>query len=204
MAGPGQCVGFAILGDLMLGRHVTALIEREGVAALLSDVRAAAAGRPLVANLESPLCDQVPAVADGVLRFAAPTNLARDLRAQGVAAVSLANNHVLDYGRRWTSADDHCAGPCGHRPYGGWSIASRGDCTGDPKGWRPSYRHPWVQLHSGSDGHPAWRGFALRRRRWMRPSPESARPSISSWPCRMRASSCFSTPCRATSVSIDA
>ena len=98
MAGPWQCVGFAILGDLMLGRHVSALIEREGVAALLSDVRAAAAGRPLVANLESPLCDQVPAVADGVLRFAAPTNLAENLREQGMAAVSLANNHVLDCG----------------------------------------------------------------------------------------------------------
>ena len=111
MAGAGQTMGFAILGDLMLGRHVTALIERQGVAALLSDVRAAAGGRPLVANLESALCDQSPAIADGVTRFAAPTTLAWDLRAQGVAAVSLANNHVLDYGdeglRATINALDH-------------------------------------------------------------------------------------------------
>ena len=162
MAGAGQTMGFAILGDLMLGRHVAALIERQGMAALLSDVRAAAAGRPLVANLESPLCDQSPAVADGVTRFAAPTARAWDLRAQGVAAVSLANNHVLDCGDDGLQATINALDRAGIAHTG--AGRSRLEATtpvilevGDLRVGILVF-----QLHSGGDGQPVWCGFALR------------------------------------------
>lgn len=89
---------FAVVGDVMLGRHVDALVERRGLEWLLADVRAAADDRPLVANLESPLCDVPTAVAQGAPRFQAPTRRAAELAGAGVAVLSVANNHVLDCG----------------------------------------------------------------------------------------------------------
>jgi hypothetical protein len=88
-----------VIGDLMLGRHIAPLIKRRGLKTHLAPLTEWAAGRPIVANLESPLFDgDVSPSGNGSPKFRAPTSLAKELAQTGIKAVSLGNNHILDCG----------------------------------------------------------------------------------------------------------
>ena len=92
----------AFLGDVMLGRQVRERLASEGPAFPWGDtldVLAACHWRCL--NLECVLSDVRTGSAPGpsrILRFRGDAGGVSALRAAGIDAVSLANNHVLDYG----------------------------------------------------------------------------------------------------------
>lgn len=94
--GPGQFT-LAAAGDLMLGRRVAQLAGPSvgyPLAQVAPDFSSADLG---FANLEVALTQRGDA-AHKDYTFRAPTDLAVGLRQAGINVVSVANNHVLDYG----------------------------------------------------------------------------------------------------------
>jgi poly-gamma-glutamate synthesis protein (capsule biosynthesis protein) len=92
-----------LLGDVMLGRRVAdALRERSPASVWSDELRRVAAGcDAVVANLECCISEsgQRTALVPGKpFFFRGPPAAVASLRAIGVRAVSLANNHALDYG----------------------------------------------------------------------------------------------------------
>lgn len=98
---PGTVVTLAIGGDLMLGRRVGDLLERRGdpYAVLRPMARRFRAADIAVANLESTLSTAGPPQQGGD-SFAADPAVLSALRRTGFDAVTLANNHVGDFGER--------------------------------------------------------------------------------------------------------
>lgn len=98
-APPPQTGSFSLAaaGDLMLGRRV-ALVAGDAVDYPLNRVRADFQNADIgFANLEVALTQRGSA-AHKDYTFRAPPALAAGLRAAGINVLSLANNHVLDYG----------------------------------------------------------------------------------------------------------
>jgi poly-gamma-glutamate capsule biosynthesis protein CapA/YwtB (metallophosphatase superfamily) len=91
----------ALAGDTMLGRGVAVELTRPGHGLLADDVREIAAEADLfIANLECCLSERGARVREPGKRFffrAAPAAAER-LAQVGVDCVTLANNHVLDFG----------------------------------------------------------------------------------------------------------
>ncbi|GAB2930789.1 CapA family protein [Streptomyces mayteni] len=98
----GPTARLALAGDTMLGRGVAEEIGRHGTAALLADgLRAELATADAVfLNLECCVSDRgAPIPIPGKpFFFRAPPEAAEALARLGVRAVTLANNHALDYG----------------------------------------------------------------------------------------------------------
>ena len=85
-------------GDVMMDRRVSELIESEGGKAPLEDVASILKrGDFTILNLETPLSTRGEAGAKDVTFRGNPDGIAA-LVAAGVDAVTLANNHALDYG----------------------------------------------------------------------------------------------------------
>lgn len=90
----------AFLGDVMLGRGVAAEIDRRDPASFWGDLRPVLLASDLVvANLECAITSHpVPWTRTRkVFHFRAPPRAVEVLRAAGVRAVSIANNHILDF-----------------------------------------------------------------------------------------------------------
>jgi poly-gamma-glutamate capsule biosynthesis protein CapA/YwtB (metallophosphatase superfamily) len=92
-----------LLGDVMLGRGVAERLETVAPEEVWApELRELAAGCDLVvANLECCISERgapTPQVPDKPFFFRAPPAAVDCLRAIGVTAVGLANNHALDYG----------------------------------------------------------------------------------------------------------
>lgn len=89
------------VGDLMLGAWLTEILDREGPGYPLTEVGPLLerAGF-LIGNLEAPFLDDTTGVARAEKRytFAVPTRAVAVLTTAGFDAVSLANNHILDFG----------------------------------------------------------------------------------------------------------
>ena len=92
-------MGIAILGDIMLGRHMTSILEENSVADLLNPIRPLIQQHHIIANLESPLASGDRLKDDGSPVLWAPLAFAEQLDEAGIAAVSLANNHIFDAGK---------------------------------------------------------------------------------------------------------
>jgi poly-gamma-glutamate capsule biosynthesis protein CapA/YwtB (metallophosphatase superfamily) len=95
--------GIGLLGDVMLGRSVAEALSGRPAEQVWSDeVRALAGSLDLiVANLECCLSDRgarTARIPGKPFFFRGPPSAAGALRAVGVGAVGLANNHALDYG----------------------------------------------------------------------------------------------------------
>lgn len=94
------------VGDMMFDRTILAMSEEEGGDFLFSCIADYLKGFDLaVGNLEGPITEYqsvsrgtVPGDA-GNTRFTFPTSTASLLARSGIGAVSLANNHSLDFGR---------------------------------------------------------------------------------------------------------
>lgn len=96
-ARPGVCL--AIVGDIAW-HGPTAEDPLAAAGRLAPGVREMLRADLVVANLENVLCDDLPAGASGsgALPICGPTAVAEALRWLGVDAVTLANNHLMDYG----------------------------------------------------------------------------------------------------------
>jgi Bacterial capsule synthesis protein PGA_cap len=98
----GQAVRVALAGDTMLGRGVAELLRDDPGAALLAPevIEAAASADLFVLNLECCISARGERFADPRKRFffRAPPIAAERLAELGVDAVTLANNHTLDFG----------------------------------------------------------------------------------------------------------
>lgn len=85
-----------ILGDLMLGRYMTQDIEKAGgLKTWLKPISSLMEDSYVIANLECVLTDET---SDSFNKLYAPTSMAKELKEVGISAVSLANNHSLDFG----------------------------------------------------------------------------------------------------------
>jgi poly-gamma-glutamate synthesis protein (capsule biosynthesis protein) len=96
---PGTVVTATIVGDIMLGRAVGDHLQQVGdpAAALRPMARRLSSADITVGNFESTLSDDgVPT--QGTDSFSSNPNVLRGLRLAGFDALSLANNHVGDYG----------------------------------------------------------------------------------------------------------
>ncbi|MHC4983609.1 MAG: CapA family protein [Planctomycetota bacterium] len=92
-----------IVGDVMPGRNVASSLRRVGLDAAAERLRCLLPGRVVIGNLECALSDSPPvsqSKPDGAPYLYAATAAAAWLRQAGFAAVSLANNHVMDCGRQ--------------------------------------------------------------------------------------------------------
>lgn len=102
MPDPGGEIAIGLLGDVMLGRAVAESLRGAPAEEVWSPrLREVAAGcDAVVANLECCLSSRgrrTERMAGKPFFFRAPPRAAGSLRAMGVSAVGLANNHALDY-----------------------------------------------------------------------------------------------------------
>jgi AmmeMemoRadiSam system protein B len=95
---PGDAWFFG--GDTHFGRHLAKLFADPARAARLRDkILAVTHSRPLIVNLEGVLLDDMPATYQHPMRIGMKTaDTLAQLKRLGVTAVSVANNHSLDYG----------------------------------------------------------------------------------------------------------
>lgn len=95
---PGESWFFG--GDTHFGRHVArAFADDERAASLRQRILDVTGGRPLIVNLEGVILDGPPPGYPHPMQIGMDAALAiPELRKIGVVAVSLANNHTLDYG----------------------------------------------------------------------------------------------------------
>lgn len=101
---PGSAWFFG--GDTHFGRHVaTAFAEPARGEKIESAILAITGGRPLVVNLEGVLLDEAPSAFTHPMRIGMAAEFSiSQLKLLHVSAVSIANNHSLDFGR---SARNH-------------------------------------------------------------------------------------------------
>lgn len=89
----------AAVGDIMLGHRAAPWLTREGpgyyFASVLPELQRAGV---VVANLECPLSTRGTAVPDKKFTLRAAPGAVAALQAAGIKAVTLANNHILDFG----------------------------------------------------------------------------------------------------------
>lgn len=89
----------AAVGDIMLGHRAYPWIEREGPAYpfvhVLSVLQQA---QVVIGNLEAPISLRGSAVADKKFTLRAGPLAVEALKAAGIGVISLANNHILDFG----------------------------------------------------------------------------------------------------------
>ncbi|MFH1235676.1 MAG: CapA family protein [Parcubacteria group bacterium] len=87
------------MGDIMLGRYVETLIEKNGSRYPFEHVRDMLRGYDMViANLEGPIVEDAPQTPNGSLVFSFPASATDVLTSAYITHVSLANNHTLNYG----------------------------------------------------------------------------------------------------------
>ena len=106
----------ALLGDVMLGRLVNERLRRAGADYPWGDTAAVLRTADLtIANLECVLAAGGEPEAGKVFHFRSDPKNVASLRTAGIGMVSLANNHVLDYGSRGLPGNAACA-RLGRRP----------------------------------------------------------------------------------------
>jgi poly-gamma-glutamate capsule biosynthesis protein CapA/YwtB (metallophosphatase superfamily) len=97
-ATPDRRVMLMAVGDIMLGRTIGELIEAEGPEApFLFTTTTLASADITLGNLESPISERGTAE-NKKYAFRAPIQAGRALALAGFDLVSIANNHILDYG----------------------------------------------------------------------------------------------------------
>jgi poly-gamma-glutamate synthesis protein (capsule biosynthesis protein) len=95
---PSRKVTLMAVGDVMLGRTIGTLIEEEGPSApFLYTYETLSSADITLGNLECPISTRGTAV-NKTYTFRAPISAGESLALAGFDLVSLANNHILDYG----------------------------------------------------------------------------------------------------------
>ena len=96
---PGEVTTVSVVGDVMLGRRVAQASGNDPIRTLRPTAKRLASAEITVGNLESTLSDD-GAPTQGGDSFAADPEVLEGLELAGFDLVSLANNHVGDYGQR--------------------------------------------------------------------------------------------------------
>jgi len=91
-------MGLVILGDIMLGRNQAPLIEKYGITKILSGLKEIIGKRKIIANLECPLINIKNINKYNFSKLFGNEILAKQLSDNGFVALSLANNHIFDFG----------------------------------------------------------------------------------------------------------
>jgi len=95
----GQRIVFLGLGDMLFDRQVAKIIKDKGIAEIFSDVGdLLRSGDVVVGNLECPLSSRGAPVKNKEYTFRGLPEAAAGMRDAGITMVSLANNHMMDYG----------------------------------------------------------------------------------------------------------
>jgi poly-gamma-glutamate synthesis protein (capsule biosynthesis protein) len=98
-APPADELTIAAVGDVMLGHRAEPWLEAEGPAYFFADVLPVLQqAQVVVANLESPISGRGTAVPDKKFTLRAGRKAVDALQAAGIRVVTLANNHILDFG----------------------------------------------------------------------------------------------------------
>ena len=99
---PRPAATIEFVGDIMLGRGVEQIISRKGPSYIVDPVKPFLTSANLViGNLECPLTECVDTLSKHVynaIYLKAPPKNAEVLRTSGITAVSIANNHSMDFG----------------------------------------------------------------------------------------------------------
>ncbi|MFH5822684.1 CapA family protein [Georgenia sp. AZ-5] len=177
-----MCAVLALAGDTMLGRGVAECLAEDPAAPLVGPrLREVLAGADaVVLNLECCVSDRGerwPAPGKAFF-FRAPPLVAQRLAELGVRAVTLANNHALDYGYEGlTDTLDHLTGAgivtvgAGHdlreaRRPASFRVAAEPlmlvALTDHPPDFAAGPRTPGVAFADLRRGVPAWVGAAVR------------------------------------------
>jgi len=95
---PGNAWFFG--GDTQFGRHLAGLFaDPERAARLRAKILNVTRSRPLIVNLEGVMLDELPDTYQNPMRIGMKsTTTLTELKRLGVTAVSVSNNHALDYG----------------------------------------------------------------------------------------------------------
>ncbi|TSC91964.1 MAG: hypothetical protein CEN90_79 [Parcubacteria group bacterium Licking1014_17] len=89
-----------ILGDIMLGRHVEVLMDKNGEDYPFEKISGLLKGADLVfANLEGPIVNDHQRTPELSTFFSFKSSIATLLKKYNIGVVSLANNHLLDQGK---------------------------------------------------------------------------------------------------------
>jgi poly-gamma-glutamate synthesis protein (capsule biosynthesis protein) len=98
-APPAERVTIAAVGDIMLGHRAGPWVQREGpdypFVHVLPVLREA---QVVIGNLEAPISTRGTAVENKQFTLRAGPEAVQALKAAGVGVVTLANNHILDFG----------------------------------------------------------------------------------------------------------
>ncbi len=96
---PAEEITIAAVGDIMLGNRTGPYLEKEGPDYPFRSVRSVLDRADLVAgNLESPLSARGIAVENKKFTLRAAPSAVKALASGGIRVVSLANNHMMDFG----------------------------------------------------------------------------------------------------------
>lgn len=96
---PGDELVLAAVGDVMLGHRAEPFLEREGVAYPYAHVLSVLQEAQVVmGNLEFPVSTRGVAAENKKFTLRAGPAAADSLKAAGIRVVTLANNHILDFG----------------------------------------------------------------------------------------------------------
>ena len=96
---PAGYVTIAAVGDVMMGSWVADVVDEFGCDYPFDSTRSLLAKADVaIANLEAPLTDEGDVFKDKTYTFKVPPGFAMGIRNAGIGIVTLANNHILDYG----------------------------------------------------------------------------------------------------------
>jgi poly-gamma-glutamate capsule biosynthesis protein CapA/YwtB (metallophosphatase superfamily) len=169
-------------GDIVLGRGVHEAIRDRGPGSVFAPLKSVLDGCDLrVANLESTLthCETPPGTFGGVLK--APPESVEALSAAGFDAVTLANNHCMDFGPEGLGEclrilDTHAIRHCGA---GDSPLSARRPAMLEAKGIRvgmlgytDDYRPAWPPAAAAAGPAPARDELILQDLEAIRPSAD--------------------------------
>lgn len=125
LVGSGKRVSVTWLGDTLLGDVAQPLIDRNGLTWPAALVRPPKDADLVIANAEGPLTDRVD-LFDPLQRFTykAHPRTAAALASIGIDAVSLSNNHAMDYGPAGLFDTMANAKAAGIRTFGGGATST--------------------------------------------------------------------------------
>jgi poly-gamma-glutamate synthesis protein (capsule biosynthesis protein) len=96
---PGDVIRIAFLGDFLPAGSAKSVIENRGYGYLFDGVRdIIESADAVVLNLETPISLRGSTVPDKAYTFRASPEAAQSMSKEGVKAVWLANNHIMDFG----------------------------------------------------------------------------------------------------------
>ena len=96
---PHALISMSAVGDLMLGSWIIDLLKEKGVDYPFDHTREFLQRTDLaIANLEAPITESVNRFRDKKYTFKIPPSFVKGIKNSGIDVVTLANNHMLDFG----------------------------------------------------------------------------------------------------------